>query len=194
MSKYAIAKAAAIGLIQAAELKAEPREGLRETPDRFAKAWEFLTSGYDQDPEQVLKSFEDGSERYDEMVFQGAVPVWSMCEHHMLPFWGVAHIGYIPNGKIVGLSKFSRLVDIFARRLQVQERLTAQIADALDEHLKPKGVGVVLRCRHGCMESRGIQKSGTVTFTSALRGGLKTAEARAEFLKFVELADQGKTL
>lgn len=166
------------------------REGLSETPTRFLKAWKYWTSGYDVDPALVLKGFEDGSENYDAMIFQGAIPVWSICEHHLAPFFGVAHIGYIPQGKIIGLSKFSRLVEIFARRLQVQERLTQQIAHTLFEHLKPKGVGVVLRCRHSCMESRGIEKSGSMTYTSSLVGCIKEEKnARSEFLRFVERAD-----
>lgn len=165
------------------------RGGLQETPARFLKAWDFWTSGYTAKPEGVLKTFEDGAKGYDEMVFVGSIPVWSLCEHHLAPFFGVAHIGYIPDGRIVGLSKFSRLVDVFARRLQVQERLTNQIAEALDAALKPKAVGVVLSCRHACMESRGIQKAGSTTTTSALRGFFKTEpEARAEFLQFVNKA------
>ena len=166
------------------------REGLRETPDRVAQAFKFWTSGYNKDPKDVLKTFEDGASVYDELVFQGGIQIHSLCEHHIAPFFGVAHIGYIPNGKIVGLSKLARLAEIFARRLQVQERLTCQIAQALEEHLDPLGVGVVLRCRHLCMESRGIQKSGTITYTSALLGAFKKeTSARDEFLKFVALAD-----
>ena len=166
------------------------REGLKETPLRYLKALEFWTSGYNQNPAEVLKTFEDGSEKYDEMVFQGAIPIYSLCEHHLAPFFGVAHIGYIPKGKIVGLSKLARLAEIFARRLQVQERLTAEIAEALDEHLQPVGVGVVLRCRHMCIESRGVQKVGSVTYTSSLLGAFKNHDnARDEFLKFVNRAD-----
>ena len=166
------------------------REGTRETPARYVKAMEFWTSGYQQEPEEVLKQFDDGAQSYDEMVFQGGIPIYSLCEHHLTPFFGIAHIGYIPQGKIVGLSKLSRLADIFARRFQVQERLTCQIASALNEHLSPLGVGVVLRCRHLCMESRGVQKTGTITYTSALHGVFKDkAPAREEFLRFVCLAD-----
>jgi GTP cyclohydrolase I len=168
------------------------RPGLVETPERVAKAWGFWTSGYNDRPETILKTFEDGAEDYDEMVFQGRIPLYSHCEHHLAPFFGVAHIGYIPNGCIVGLSKLSRVVDMYARRLQVQERITRQVADCLNEHLQPIGVGVVIRCRHLCMESRGIQKAGTVTYTSALRGAIKDhGGARTEFLKFVERADEG---
>lgn len=159
------------------------RGGLLETPARAAKAWRFLTSGYGKNPEDVLKVFEDGAGQYDQMVVVRDIPVYSQCEHHLLPFFGTANVAYIPDGKIVGLSKINRLVDIFARRLQVQERLTTQIADAMETHLKPKGVGVVLKCRHMCIESRGVQHSGTATVTSALRGALREdGSARAEFM------------
>ena len=146
------------------------REGLSETPQRVAKAWAEWTSGYAADPAAILKTFEDGSAGYDALVFQGNITLYSHCEHHMAPFFGVAHIGYIPNGRVVGLSKLARLVDIYARRLQVQERLTVQIASALNTHLEPKAVGVVIECRHLCMESRGIRQAGTTTKTSALHG------------------------
>lgn len=170
------------------------REGLAETPVRVQKALEFFTSGYMQNPADVLKMFADGGQQYDEMVFQGGIPCFSLCEHHMIPFFGVAHIGYISGGRIVGLSKLARVVEIYARRFQVQERMTRQIADALEKNLKAKGVGVVLRCRHLCMESRGVQKIGTVTYTSALTGGIKTdGTAREEFLKFVAQADSRTT-
>lgn len=166
------------------------RGGLCETPARYNKAFQFWLSGYKQDPAAILKVFEDGAENYDEMVTVGGIPIYSLCEHHLAPFFGVAHIGYIPNGRIVGLSKLARLAEVFARRLQVQERLTQQIANALQENLQPKAVGVVLRCRHMCMESRGIQKTGAITFTSTLLGAFKAeAETRAEFLKFVERCD-----
>lgn len=159
------------------------REGLRETPARFIKAWREWASGYQQDPKAILKTFEDGADGSDQLVLVRDIPVYSHCEHHLAPFFGVAHVGYIPDGKIVGLSKLSRLVDIYARRLQVQERMTNQIANAIDEHLKPKGVGVIISCRHMCMESRGVQRSGATTLTSALRGCVKDeASARAEFL------------
>jgi len=161
-----------------------------ETPRRVADAWSHWTSGYQHDPATILKVFKDGGDKYNEMVFQGAIPVYSHCEHHLAPFFGVAHIGYIPGTKgIVGLSKLARLTDIFARRLQVQERITMQIADALSEHLQPLGVGVVLRCRHLCMESRGVCKTGTITWTSALRGCMNNASPREEFLRFVGAAD-----
>ena len=158
------------------------RAGLLETPTRVAKAWAHWASGYRQNPADVLKVFEDGAENVDQMVLVRDIPVYSMCEHHMAPFFGVAHVAYIPHGRIVGLSKLSRLVDIYARRLQVQERLTTQIADALTTHLNPKGVAVMVRCRHLCMESRGIARQGSETVTSALRGAmLDKPEARAEF-------------
>ena len=163
------------------------RGGLKETPTRYLKAWKHWASGYKEDPKALLKCFEDGAEKYDEMVLVKSIPVYSHCEHHLAPFFGTAHVAYIPNGKIVGLSKISRLVDVFARRLQVQERLTNQIADAINENLEPKGVAVVVECRHLCMESRGIQRQGSSTITSALRGVLHDEPAaRAEFLKLVE--------
>lgn len=162
------------------------REGLLETPKRALAAWEFWTSGYKQDPYAILKLFEDGAQDCDEMVVQRDIPLWSMCEHHLAPIYGMAHIGYIPDGNIVGLSKMARLVEVFARRLQTQERITNQIADAMMKGLDPLGVGVVLQCRHLCIESRGIQKQGTVTTTCALRGVIKDIPAaRAEFLAFV---------
>lgn len=172
------------------ELGEDPtRGGLVETPERVAKAWACWTDGYGQDPAAILKCFADGAENYDELVFQGNIPFYSHCEHHMASFFGVAHIAYIPNGKVVGLSKLSRLVDIFAHRLQVQERMTRQIADALNENLQPLGVAVVLNARHLCMESRGIRRTGTRTKTSAVLGAFKDKpEARAEFMNLVGVA------
>jgi GTP cyclohydrolase I len=172
------------------------REGLQETPARVVKAWEVWAGGYGLSPKDVLKEFKDGAEGYDEMVFQGAIPFYSHCEHHLAPFFGYAHVAYIPKGKIVGLSKLARLVDIFARRLQVQERMGKQIADALTECLEPLGAAVVLQARHMCMESRGVKITGTVTVTSALRGNFKDQpEVRAEFISLVQTAMQGvKTL
>lgn len=159
------------------------RGGLLETPHRVAKAWRHWCSGYDKKPEDVIKTFEDGAEAYDEMVVVKDIPIYSHCEHHLAAIFGTATIAYIPNGKIVGLSKLSRLADIFARRLQVQERLTNQIADALDTLLAPKGVGVLIKARHLCMESRGICQQGHHTITSAVRGVMRTdSSARAEFL------------
>lgn len=146
------------------------RGGLMETPKRVAKAWQHWASGYDQDPEEVLKTFEDGAEDYNQIILVKDIPVYSHCEHHLAPFFGVAHVAYIPDGKIVGLSKLSRVVDIFARRLQVQERLTNQVADALQKALQPKAVGVIVECRHMCMESRGIQRQGASTVTSSMKG------------------------
>lgn len=159
------------------------REGLAETPDRVAKAWKFWTSGYHKDAADILKVFEDGADGYDQMVIVKDIPIYSKCEHHLADIFGTATIAYIPNGRIVGLSKLSRLADMFARRLQVQERLTGQIADALEEHLNPLGVGVLIRARHMCMESRGLCQQGHHTITSALRGVLKDQpETRAEFM------------
>lgn len=159
------------------------REGLQETPERVAKAWEFWTRGYGMNPADILKTFEDGAQAYDEMVLVKDIPLYSKCEHHLADIFGTACVAYIPDGRVVGLSKLSRLVDCFARRLQVQERMTAQIADAIDTHLKPKGVGVLIRARHMCMESRGICQQGHHTVTSALRGAMKEQPAaRAEFL------------
>jgi GTP cyclohydrolase I len=163
------------------------RGGLLETPKRFLKAWREYSRGYNENASDLLKVFEDGAEKCDEMVLVKDIPVYSHCEHHLAPFFGVAHVAYIPNGKIVGLSKLSRLVDMFAKRLQVQERLTNQIADALEEHLHPLGVGVVIECRHMCMESRGIQRQGASTVTSAMRGALHDEpSARAEFLSLIK--------
>lgn len=162
------------------------REGLLETPARVRKAWAFWCKGYKETPASVLKVFEDGSEDCDQMVSVCDIPFYSHCEHHLAPFFGTATVAYVPNGGIVGLSKLSRLVDVYARRLQVQERLTSQIADALQTHLKPKGVGVAIKARHMCMESRGICKQGSSTLTSALRGVIKDdPSSRAEFYSLV---------
>lgn len=159
------------------------RSGTDETPQRVAKAWAFWTSGYQKSAADILKVFEDGGEHYDEMVLVKDIPVYSHCEHHLAPIFGTASVAYIPNGRIVGLSKLSRLVDMHARRFQVQERLTNDIAHDLWEHLQPKGVGVLIRARHMCMESRGICQQGHHTVTSALRGVMKSqAETRAEFM------------
>lgn len=160
------------------------REGLQETPSRVAKAWSEWASGYNKDPADILKTFEDGAEGVGEMVIVKNIPFYSHCEHHMAPFFGVATVAYIPNGKIVGLSKLSRLVDMFARRLQVQERMTNQIADALQAHLKPVGVGVAVQARHMCMESRGVCQQGSSTKTFALRGDIKNdSQKRKEFME-----------
>lgn len=160
------------------------REGLIETPSRVAKAMQHWFSGYNQDPQAVLKVFKDGGETYDQMITVKDIPFYSMCEHHMAPFFGTATVSYIPRGKIVGLSKISRLVDIYARRLQVQERMTEQIADALHFQLRAYGVGVMLQARHLCMESRGVCQQGHTTVTTALRGFLKDEpSAKAEFMR-----------
>ena len=159
------------------------REGLEDTPSRVVKAWGTWFGGYNVDPSSIMKTFEDGAEGVDEMVIEVDIPFYTHCEHHMAPFFGLASVAYIPDGKVLGLSKMNRLVDLFARRLQVQERLTNQIADAMEEHLHPKGVGVLLRARHMCVESRGVQHRGCSTTTSALRGCIKTEpDARMEFL------------
>lgn len=167
------------------------REGLQETPQRYLKAWSTWCSGYGQDPAAILKTFADGAEGYDTMVLQERIPFWSNCEHHLAPFFGQVHIGYMPKGRIVGLSKLARLVEVFARRLTVQERLGVQIADALQQHLQPLGCGVIVQARHSCMESRGIQKSGTITTTSALRGCFLDPAMRQEFLGLVAQSQRG---
>lgn len=174
-----------------ADIDPEPgRAGLVETPLRVAKAWQFWTSGYHLDPADVLKVFEDGAEQCDEMVVRKHVPIYSHCEHHLAPIIGEAIIAYIPDGKIVGLSKLDRLADIFARRLQVQERMTNQIAEALQTHLAPAGCGVVIKARHMCMESRGVCHQNSQTTTSALRGVFKDdARVRAEFLSLAYNGD-----
>jgi GTP cyclohydrolase IA len=162
------------------------REGLLETPKRVAKAFlgDFL-KGYQEDPKDILKTF--SGEDYDEMVLVKNIPFYSLCEHHMVPFFGTAHVGYIPSGRIVGLSKLPRLVDCFSRRLQVQERLTREIATALDDHLSPTGVMVVVNARHMCMEARGIRKAGSSTTTSCVMGAFKDTKkgAREEFLRLI---------
>jgi GTP cyclohydrolase I len=168
------------------ELDPEPeREGLRDTPRRVEKAFRFYTEGYDQDPKKVIGDALFDAET-DEMVLVKNVELYSLCEHHLAPFFGKAHIAYIPNGRIVGLSKIARVVDIYARRLQVQERLTMQIAQALDEVLQPRGVGVVIEAAHLCMMMRGVQKQNSSTVTSCLLGLFRRDErTRAEFLKLV---------
>lgn len=160
------------------------REGTEDTPGRAARAWAEMTAGYFVDIEELLTTFD--ADGYDEMVIVKSCPVWSLCEHHLLPFHGIAHVGYIPGDAIIGLSKIPRIVDAFARRLQVQERLTAQIADTLEEHLKPKGVIVVVEATHLCMAMRGVGVHGSTTITSAVRGVLKDKpEARAEALNLI---------
>lgn len=161
------------------------RDGLLKTPERAAKAMQFLTHGYDLDPTEILKGalFE---EHFNEMVIVKDIEVYSLCEHHILPFYGKAHIAYIPQGKIVGLSKIPRVVDAFARRLQVQERLTRQILECLDETLKPQGVAVIIEAAHMCMMMRGVQKQNSVTTTSAFTGAFNKQETRTEFLNLVQ--------
>ena len=153
----------------------------------MARAWTEWCSGYDADPASVFRVFDDGPRDYDQQILVKGIPFYSHCEHHMAPFFGSVTIGYIPNSdRIVGLSKLARLVDIFAKRLQVQERLTTDIADAIVEHLKPRGVGVVVNARHLCMESRGVAKQGQETETCALRGVHIDGVVRAEFLTLVK--------
>lgn len=163
------------------------REGLVKTPDRAAKAMDFLTSGYKKDPKGVL----NGAifhEQYDEMVVVRDIELFSLCEHHLLPFFGKAHIAYIPNGKIVGLSKVARMVDVFARRLQVQERLTTQIAQTLQELLNPKGIGVVVEAKHLCMMMRGVEKQNSAMVTSSMLGDFRdNAATRKEFLGLINV-------
>ncbi|TNJ43078.1 GTP cyclohydrolase I FolE [Tamlana fucoidanivorans] len=160
------------------------RDGLKKTPERAAKAMQFLTQGYEQDPVEVLKGAMF-KESYNEMVIVKDIELYSLCEHHILPFFGKAHIAYIPNGYIVGLSKLPRIVDIFARRLQVQERLTEQILDCINDTLKPQGVAVVIEASHMCMMMRGVQKQNSVTTTSGFRGQFEKIETRNEFLKLI---------
>ena len=157
------------------------REGLRETPRRVAEMLAELTGGLHEDPASLLEVTYD--ERHEEMIVLRDIPFYSLCEHHLLPFSGVAHVAYIPRGRIVGISKLARVVDLFARRLQVQERLTSQIADLIDERLQPRGVAVVVKAEHLCMTMRGIKKPGSLVVTSATRGGFRTKQAtRMEFL------------
>jgi GTP cyclohydrolase IA len=160
------------------------REGLAKTPERAAKAMQFLTQGYHQDANEILRSAMF-KESYNEMVIVKDIELYSLCEHHILPFFGKAHIAYIPNGQIVGLSKIPRIVDVFARRLQVQERLTEQILDCINDTLKPQGVAVVIEASHMCMMMRGVQKQNSVTTTSGFRGSFKNIETRSEFLKLI---------
>lgn len=161
------------------------REGLEKTPHRVAKAWSFMTNGYSLDAKEILKSaiFNENSQ---EMVIVKDIELYSMCEHHMVPFYGKAHIGYLPNGKITGLSKLARVVDVFARRLQVQERMTAQIRDAIQEALEPHGVAVIIEAKHLCMMMRGVQKQNSSTVTSAFTGPfLNNPVTRKEFINLV---------
>ena len=160
------------------------REGLLKTPERAAKAMQFNTQGYRQDPVEILKGA-IFNEDVNEMVIIKDIEMYSMCEHHILPFFGKVHVAYIPNGKIVGLSKIPRIIDVFARRLQVQERLTQQIVDVIQDTLKPHGVAVVIEARHMCMMMRGVQKQNSVTTTSAFTGEFKKQETRNEFISLI---------
>ena len=160
------------------------REGLQKTPERVAKALQFLTHGYDLDPTGILRSAMF-REEYQQMVIVKDIEVYSLCEHHMLPFFGKAHVAYIPNGHIVGLSKIPRVVDAFARRLQVQERLTVEIRNCIQETVKPAGVAVVIEAQHMCMVMRGIQKQHSIATTSAFTGEFNADKTRAEFMRLI---------
>jgi GTP cyclohydrolase IA len=162
------------------------REGLKKTPARVRESLAFLTEGYRQDPVALIQN-SVYSDKHEEMVLIRDIPIYSLCEHHLLPFFGTAHVGYIPNEKIVGISKIARMVDLFARRLQVQERLTNQVADTLMEVLKPKGVAVIVDAEHLCMQMRGVQKRGTSIVTSAMLGAFRRRpETRAEFMNLIK--------
>ncbi|HIP51328.1 MAG TPA: GTP cyclohydrolase I FolE [Campylobacterales bacterium] len=174
-------------IIKVLELLGEDpkREGLLKTPSRVAKAWEFLTEGYHEDPKAILNKALFTSSN-DEMVVVRDIEFYSTCEHHMLPIIGRAHVAYIPDGKVVGLSKIPRIVNVFARRLQIQEQMTEQIADAISNAINPKGVAVVLHARHMCMEMRGVQKINSTTVSSALRGLFKSDQrTRSEFYNII---------
>jgi GTP cyclohydrolase I len=160
------------------------REGLRDTPERMERSMQYLTKGYQQDPEETLLGamFEVA---YDEMVIVKDIEMFSLCEHHLLPFFGKVHVAYIPQGKVIGLSKVPRLVDVFARRLQVQERLTTQIAEAIQNAIKPQGVGVVIEARHLCMMMRGVEKQHSSTITSSMLGAFREKQTRDEFLALI---------
>jgi len=163
------------------------REGLEDTPARLEKSMAFLTKGYAEDPNRILRDAQFHVD-YDEMVIVKDIEMFSLCEHHLLPFFGKVHVAYIPKGKVVGLSKIARLVEVFARRLQVQERMTTQIADAIQEAIAPQGVGVVIEARHLCMMMRGIEKQNSSTVTSAMVGCFREKETRTEFLSLVRPA------
>jgi len=167
------------------------RDGLLETPRRVEKSMAFLTKGYREDPATILRGalFD---EDYDEMVIVKDIEIFSLCEHHMLPFFGKVHVAYIPKGRVIGLSKIPRLVEVFARRLQIQERLTRQIADAIHDAIEPQGVGVVVEARHLCMMMRGIEKQHSSTVTSAMVGCFRQKETRLEFLSLVRQSGSGE--
>jgi GTP cyclohydrolase I len=166
------------------------RQGLLATPGRVEKSMAFLTKGYDEDPSKILRGalFD---EDYNEMVIVKDIEIFSLCEHHMLPFFGKVHVAYIPKGKVIGLSKIPRLVEVFSRRLQIQERLTRQIADAIQDAIAPQGVGVVIEARHLCMMMRGIEKQHSSTVTSAMQGCFLQKETRLEFLSLVRQPSNG---
>ena len=166
------------------------REGLQKTPERVAKAWEFLSHGYKQDIKKIINGAVF-KEKYDQMVAVKDIEFYSMCEHHLLPFFGVAHIAYIPNGKIIGLSKIPRILDMFARRLQVQERMTQEVASMLNETLQPKGVAVIIEAQHMCMQMRGVEKKNSYMSTSEMLGIFREDDkTRKEFLDIVKLQRQ----
>jgi GTP cyclohydrolase I len=160
------------------------REGLVKTPDRFAKAIQYLTKGYNEDPAEVLNGALFSVD-YDEMVIVKDIEMFSLCEHHLLPFFGKVHIAYIPKGKVLGLSKLPRLVEVFARRLQVQERLTVEIAESIQKAIQPLGVGVVIEARHLCMMMRGVEKQHSATVTSSMIGAFRAQQTRQEFLSLI---------
>ena len=161
------------------------RDGLRDTPERIERSMQYLTKGYQENPEEILLGamFDVA---YDEMVIVKDIEMFSLCEHHLLPFFGKVHVAYIPRGKVIGLSKVPRLVDVFARRLQVQERLTTQIAEAIECAIRPQGVGVVIEARHLCMMMRGVEKQHSSTITSSMRGAFRDKETRDEFLSLIQ--------
>ena len=169
------------------------REGLVQTPERVRKAMQFLTRGYQEDPETILNGALF-TVHYDEMVIVKDIEMFSLCEHHMLPFFGKVHIAYIPNGKVIGISKLPRLVEVFSRRLQVQERLTTQIAETIQETIKPQGVGVIIEARHLCMMMRGVEKQHSAAVTSAMLGAFRVLDTRSEFLALVHNGKNGSGL
>ena len=162
------------------------REGLKETPQRFLQAWKFLNSGYAKNPQDIMKSFENPQVEVDQLIVVPKIDFYSLCEHHLFPFYGQIHIGYLPDKKVLGISKFARLVEIYARRLQIQERLGQQIADDIMKYVEPKGVGVVIRGIHLCMRSRGVEKQNSEMVTSVMLGFFRDkSELRAEFLNLI---------
>ncbi len=169
------------------------REGLTQTPERVRKAMQFLTRGYQEDPETILNGALF-TVNYDEMVIVKDIEMFSLCEHHMLPFFGKVHIAYIPNGKVIGLSKLPRLVEVFSRRLQVQERLTTQIAETIQGTINPQGVGVVIEARHLCMMMRGVEKQHSSAVTSAMLGAFRDLDTRSEFLSLIRNGKNGNGL